>query len=432
MNSAAFVFYCFFLVSWFLRLTVRLPVLGLLRLDLLLILGMAILIILKPSGTTWGEKGSHTGSVLKLLILYVMITIPFVEWPGSVFRRGIEGFTKAVVFFYFSVYLINSERRLKVFMGVFLTCQCLRIVEPYYLHMTTGYWGSQAHLVNWEFMHRLSGAPHDVVNPNGLAFLIVTVIPFLHYLSRHSKKYRVVYWILLPILIHAMVLTGSRSGFVCLFVVLAGIVFKSKRKILLGGLVLVGTLIVFTQMTSLQKDRYSSIINADTQNAGTMKGRWDGLVLNLKIAARRPLFGHGLGTSREASFNFGGSGQIAHNLIAEVAMELGFLGLFIYFIFLQSIIRNFAEARKMLQTKGQNFTPFIRDFVPAMHVWLFMNLVSSIGSYGLSTYEWYLFGGFSVILHRLVVLEPRSDKIVRADSSWGPSAVDTSGRRSPA
>ena len=35
--------------------------------------------------------------------------------------------------------------------------------------------------------------------------------------------------------------------------------------------------------------------------------------------------------------------------------------------------------------------------VNSMQVWLFMNLIFSFASYGLSSYEWYLFGGLSVV-----------------------------------
>jgi hypothetical protein len=36
-----------------------------------------------------------------------------------------------------------------------------------------------------------------------------------------------------------------------------------------------------------------------------------------------------------------------------------------------------------------------------MQVWLAMNIVFSFASYGLSSYEWYLFGGLSVVLQQL-------------------------------
>ena len=36
-----------------------------------------------------------------------------------------------------------------------------------------------------------------------------------------------------------------------------------------------------------------------------------------------------------------------------------------------------------------------------MQIWLIMNFLFSFASYGLSSYEWYLFAGFSVVMQRL-------------------------------
>jgi len=38
----------------------------------------------------------------------------------------------------------------------------------------------------------------------------------------------------------------------------------------------------------------------------------------------------------------------------------------------------------------------------ATQVWLILNLVFSLASYGLNSYEWYLLGAFSVVMRRLV------------------------------
>ena len=39
-------------------------------------------------------------------------------------------------------------------------------------------------------MERLSGAPYDIVNPNGLAFIIVSVLPFYYYYAELIMKVR--------------------------------------------------------------------------------------------------------------------------------------------------------------------------------------------------------------------------------------------------
>ncbi len=80
-------------------------------------------------------------------------------------KFGLEVYVKAIVFFFFTVRLVTTERRLQLLLLVFVLCQAFRVVEPAYLHVTTGYWGSIASMADWEYMNRLAGAPHDVVNP---------------------------------------------------------------------------------------------------------------------------------------------------------------------------------------------------------------------------------------------------------------------------
>jgi O-antigen ligase len=87
------------------------------------------------------------------------------------------------------------------------------------------------------------------------------------------------------------------------------------------------------------QDRYLSIIGRGEKNAASAEGRVTGVEDNFAVALRRPIFGYGLGTSREANANFGDNAfgdndKPAHNLYAEVAEELGFVGLFIFLLFL--------------------------------------------------------------------------------------------------
>ncbi len=225
MKDFAFKLYLLFTVSWFLHLTARLPILGVIRFDLILIGLIALLIVTDKSGYESNPIDStNTSKKLIILFAWIIISIPFAQWPGSVLRTGIPNLIKAVAFYYFTVSLLDSEKKLKTFITVFLVCQSFRIFEPMYLHITTGYWGSSTNMGEGEMMDRLAGAPSDIINGNGLAFVIVTVIPFYHYLCiSSSNKLRLLYLTALPIFLYALVLTASRTGFLALIVILAGI-----------------------------------------------------------------------------------------------------------------------------------------------------------------------------------------------------------------
>src|SRR5690242_12691831 len=179
MGNVGLNLYLLFVVSWFLHLPARLPMLGAIRFDLLLVLVLTVLAVRCRPGD--GEVKTSTDTVLKILLAYAILTIPFVQWPGTVIKIGLPDLIKAVVFYYFTIAFIKTERDLKRFIFVFLACQCVRVMEPLYLHVTEGYWGAAASMSGGsEFLDRLSGSPYDTVGPNGLAFIVGTVVPFLY------------------------------------------------------------------------------------------------------------------------------------------------------------------------------------------------------------------------------------------------------------
>jgi O-antigen ligase len=279
-------------------------------------------------------------------------------------------------------------------------------MEPLYLHITEGYWGSAASMAGWETLDRLSGAPDDIVNPNGLAFVVCTVLPFLYFLSGGSLARRLLCFSLILVSIYVLALTGSRSGMIGLAVILLGIVVKSKRRALLSSGLAIFAVAGFALLSADMQDRYLSAVGMGEKNAATSRERMEGMEEQIRVAMRRPLFGHGLGTSAEANYHYTQSGPYAgrempaHNLYVELAEELGFPGLVIFIFLIKAIVTGFAQSRAAL--KHRDAGSFLSRLLDAMQIWLAMNFVFSFASYGLSSYEWYLFAGLSVVLQRLV------------------------------
>lgn len=403
-SSLGFWIYCLFICSWFVHLGYRFTPLGMIRFDLLLVATLAGLSIMSGGAPTTSK--STTGTWLKAIILFSILTVPFVRWPGSVLNN-LPTFIKAIVFFYFTVAFVTTERKLRIFLMTFVFCQTFRVIEPLYLHLTTGYWGDSASMSGYESMNRLSGAPSDIVNPNGLAFIIVSVIPFWHYIVARSFTGKVLYVAALPAMLYALILTASRSGLLGLATIFGGIFLKSDKKALLGVLGIIGAVVAFSSLDDNQKDRYLSIFSSNTKNAETSSGRVDGVFESFGVAAKRPIFGHGLGTSGEATFHDSGDAYRAHNLYAEVAQELGFVGLAIFLGLIWSILKNFATAQRTFRESDEKAEGFLAAALNAMQVWMLMNILFSFASYGLHSYEWYLFGGLSVCLAGLTALHAK-------------------------
>jgi O-antigen ligase len=339
--------------------------------------------------------------LLYALLAYAVVTVPLVEWPGSVAKIGIPQFFKAFVFFYFTSALIDTPRRLKLLLAVFLACQMFRVFEPLYLHVTEGYWGSRASMADWQSMDRLSGAPDDIVNPNGLAAIVLTVIPLLHYLTTGSIAGRVLYASAMPGLLWALVLTASRSGMIGLAAIFGLLFVKSRHKVLLTAVVAAAVAFTVPRLSADLTDRYVSIFDDSARNAATADERVDGVKHDLEVAMRRPLFGHGLGTSKEANAHYGTYGRPSHNLYTEVVQELGFIGLALFLAYIWSVLSGMHSlARALRQTSDA--PPVLRALVSALQVWFGTNLLFSFASYGLSSYEWYMAAGLVEVSRRMV------------------------------
>jgi len=184
--------------------------------------------------------------------------------------------------------------------------------------------------------------------------------------------------------------------------ILLGIINKSKHKIVLLALFCVIGIISFGYLGSNFQDRYKSIFSSHTKNSGTTEGRLDGLKADFSVALKKPICGFGLGTSQEANVHFRNNNQPSHNLYIETMQDLGLVGLFIFLLLIKSIVTNFSKNQSFIK---ENILDNKRLYYlnSAMQVWLFMNILFSFASYGLLSYEWYLFAGLSVVMKRIIV-----------------------------
>lgn len=395
-----------FTISYFLHLPARYPGLGEIRFDFILMGATFLAIILEGMRVLKLGENVKTSRLFLVLVAYIIITIPFVEWPGSVIRHGVENYSKTAFFYVFTVAIIDSEKRLKAFMAVFLICQLIRVAEPAYLHFTDGYWGDIAYSHTdggLESLLRLAGAPHDVVNPNQLAWLIVGIIPFLYYIlwMKGGLVNKLLFIAPLPVLVYALVLTGSRSGILSLMVVIIATMAIGRnrlRRIALWTVIALPiAMFTMSQITPELKERYMSLIDEEAVGRDTVVGRVEEIRKTIKTVANKPIVGHGLGTSREVSANFlSGRAKIAHDLYVEILQEIGVAGLVIFALFVTAVFKALAEARKISGGHGTGQT-FVQRLAAATQVWVIMDLFYSLSCFGLSSWEWYLFGGIATV-----------------------------------
>ncbi len=392
VSSATFVFFQIYQLDFFLHTAARIDALGVLRPSFLLFGIIAFLLY----GQREKFKYKLDHPIFKsygMFLIMLPLALPFVTYPGSVIKANIPEFIKAIVFLYFTALILDSESRLKKALIVFVGCQVFRVLEPVFLHITQGYWGSSTYMGNGEFASRLSGAPSDVINPNELGFVIVTCIPFLHYfLSNDGWKKKVLYVGLLAVLFYALILTMSRGAFLALLVVGWMVFLESKRKILIVVAFLCIIVAAWSVMNDVQRDRYFSLVSSDSKQSATAEGRLRGSQDELLLGLKRPFFGFGLGTAAEAKFNNGQGREASHNMYAEILIEVGFVGMFLFFRFIKSI---YSQLRFSLK-KIQEIDVFYERAFNAFKVVFWMFVVYSSNYWGLNQYYWYNLAGLII------------------------------------
>lgn len=406
-RNAAFFFFCVFIISYFGRFARRVPLLGHLHFDFLLA-AITLLAILVAGRNPRSQRHTQTqmdpvARRLWILLGYIIVTIPFVEWPGSVVHN-LESYAKSLCFFFFVVATVDTTRKLGTLLAVYAATQVWRVLEPLYMHITTGYWGDIASLGNWEYMDRLSGSPYDIINPNGLGFVVIMTLPLLHFLIKPDTTVRRILWAAIACaMCYALVLSASRSSFLALVFLCLFVIWRSKNRTAWLTVACLGALLAVALMTGLQRDRYVSIFSHSAPGGGTAEGRITGVLEDFKVSLRRPLFGHGLGTSTEANAHFRGTEAPSHNLYTETAQELGYVGLVLVLGLIWSFLRACWTAQ---QAVGASPTTderlrFLHTVAVSLVVVVAVDLFYSFAAYGLSEPYWYFIGGLSVVTARL-------------------------------
>lgn len=405
VSTATFVIYMIFIVDMLLHVTARIPGIGVIRPTILMVLILTTLLISQGRITRTREK-SPICSALMALIIYLIVSVPFVSYPGSVLRASVPIFVKAVVFFYFTMSIIDTPKRLKIFLFVYLGCQIFRVLEPLFLNITQGYWGSSTYMGGGEFASRLAGAPYDVINPNELGFVIVGIIPFLHFLlSPRGWKCKFLYAGLMACLMYALILTMSRGAFIALVVVAWVVFINSERKVLLAFIGVLSLVAAYSVMNPVQKDRYFSLFSSDSKQSASRDGRFKGMVKEFTLGLDRPIFGHGLGTTPESKFHAFGKRQASHTMYAELLIEIGFIGMF---LFLRFVILVYKETKKIQDIISPHCVEMIRMHAAIMTLF-WMYVVYSINYWGLSQSYWYLLAGLVVAYLRIVRMQKGND-----------------------
>jgi hypothetical protein len=296
-------------------------------------------------------------------------------------RLSGAAFGKIVLYYLLLVGVVNSEARLRQFLG-WLGCFIVIITVlgllQYHgaIHIPALEVYQQGEITEdgeYRIIPRLCGM--GIFNdPNDLSLVLVWGVMICLHRSGERGFLRLLWVVALGVVSYALSLTQSRGGFLALLVSLL-LLLRARFR---GWKVWVMTALVLPVILVLFAGRQTKFDVNDTDDTSQHRIRlWsEGLVL----FQRSPLFGIGMGQYVEEV------GQVAHNSFIHGYTELGCFG---GSLFLGAFVYSLATLRRLGSAGGQQLPPSLRHLRPyllAMVAGMVAGMMSLSRVYNIPTY----------------------------------------------
>ena len=125
--NITFILYCIYTIDYYVRVSARVPAIAVLR-PTLIMFGVIVILLFMQLPRLKGRLRGRAAKALLALFVYLAASLPFVTWPGSVLHN-LDPFVQAVAFFLFSALIVDTERKLFIFLTVFVGCQVFRVLN---------------------------------------------------------------------------------------------------------------------------------------------------------------------------------------------------------------------------------------------------------------------------------------------------------------
>lgn len=330
------------------------------------------------------------------MVLINFLTIITSVWKGNSFDTAVN-FLKLFAFFFVAAIVLNTRQRVTNFIWIYVlgvAWEGFSAIRNYY---TNPYFA--------QGIQRAEGSTATWSDPNAEAFNLVFAVPIMFALLMASDKWKPRVFLIVAIVMCAiaLILTGSRSGFldlILLFLLMA--VRSKKRLVLLPGLVLL-SIVVWIFMPPQYQERYTTILGfaedptaqLDTSQGESAYGRIVGFRVAMMMFADHPLLGVGVGNfpfawkfGPYAYQGFKGWHQ-PHNLPGQILSEQGLVGGIAFIAFLVIVIQSNATGMRKLSYLDKP-PPIFTNLGKMVPVVLICMMVSGFSSHSYYRYNWYL------------------------------------------
>jgi len=313
-----------FVAFYYLRPTEYVPELGVLRLPLFIAsvtsTGLLVRLLLNR------EKLIEGWYVKAFLLLWgvMWFSVPLATWRGNSLGHA-QDFAKTVAMVWMIYMSAKTKERRLTFAVRMLGWMALWLAGSTVYSYRTGEVATSGDL-------QRAGAGNMMLgDPNDTAAFILMLFPLCYYLffNDPQKWLRLVYGSAMVLSLVAVVLTGSRGGFLGLVFLLFLLWWRSRRKVLGLFVALAVFGVLWTTAPAGYRERIQSITHYQDDESAMAR-------VYLRKAAiamflHNPLVGIGVGNFNDFARDYGAiSYHTAHNMYLLVLGELGALGLAVF------------------------------------------------------------------------------------------------------
>jgi len=409
-----------FINIWFLQVGIRKPILGDIRIEL--IVGTVLLALALLTQPAPEEKGIQPSGIKNYVIAFCIVLLLALPMSYDFLISKKIFWDRIVKFGCMALFLwkfVKSPKGLRFIMGAYILAW-LYICQESFRGAVTGamMWQNQG-------IMRLHGDTPMFQHPNSLGGFAVSTVPFVFYLYPIVRKRwaKIALGALLFTASACVLYSGSRTAYLGYLIFLLFAFMKSRRKfvsvILLG--IVVSSAVPYLPLE--YKGRFESIFTGKEAEGASTETRKQILRDAWAVFKDNPL-GIGLGTFPAVREDRFGRVQDTHNLYMEVLVNLGFHGFIVFLLLMRKVYTVFRDTAgglleqidKIAALPTDKKTPPALAAVRAEHLadlrfvravtlggmgYLIVRLC--IGFFGTDLYEvqWWIAIGFSATLFRL-------------------------------
>jgi probable O-glycosylation ligase (exosortase A-associated) len=261
-------------------------------------------------------------------LTYVTAVSREVAWPFFL------EYVKIFVMFVCAALVLRTVRDLWVIYYVVLACAAYIAYELNYYYFA----------YEWLMLQQRG---YGGLDNNGAALILTMAVPLAFFAWEANRRWwRWAFLLVIPVLLHAVMLSYSRGAMVSLAVVSPLVWWRSRNKLFVSALYVAGALLVAGMAGKEIRERFFSIGRHEVD--ASANSRWTTWQIAVRMANERPLFGFGIRNSNLFTFRYGADmeGRTIHSQYLQTAADSGWVALALYLGLLASVFGGLWQVRR--------------------------------------------------------------------------------------